>query len=256
MDLGLTGRVYIVTGASSGLGFATAAALNADGAKVVLASRDATRVGNAVERLAHPQDAAAIAADLADEGTASRLVEEAHSRFGRLDGAVISVGGPAAGTSDSVTDQQWRNAFDSIILGTLRLARSVLQQGGSDDAGAAVTIVASTSVKQPIGGLAISNGLRPGLAMAAKTLADEYGPQGARVNVVMPGSIATYRLEQLEAATDDPAAARAAREASIPMGRVGEPQEFGRVAAFLTSPAASYVSGVALAVDGGATRAL
>ncbi|WP_261376730.1 SDR family oxidoreductase [Nocardioides sp. J9] len=114
----------------------------------------------------------------------------------------------------------------------------------------------STSVRQPIPGLAISNGLRPGLAMVAKNLADELGPRGIRVNGLLPGRVATERVAELDAATGDADAARAATEAQIPLRRYGQPEEFGRVAAFVLSPAASFVSGVMVPVDGGMSRGL
>jgi 3-oxoacyl-[acyl-carrier protein] reductase len=166
---------------------------------------------------------------------------------------VISVGGPAPGTAAEVDDDAWRGAFESVFLGQLRLAKAVLS---ATDSPVSVTIVLSTSVRSPLPGIAISNGLRPGLAMVAKTLADEYGPHGSRVNVILPGRIATDRMQELDEASGDPAESRRRNSASIPLGRYGEPEEFGRVAAFVTSPAASYMSGSVITVDGGATRSL
>lgn len=256
MDLGLKDRVYIVTGASGGLGFASAAALNADGARLVIASRDHERINAARERLPQPDRVVAVAADLGNPSTPTTLVERATSAFGRLDGAIISVGGPAAGRNEDVTEQQWRDAFDSVFLGGLRMARTVLAQPFDAENQMAVTMVLSTSVKSPISGLAISNGLRPGLAMAAKTLADEFGARGGRVNVVMPGRIDTDRVKYLDSLAADPQAQKASASAAIPLSRYGTPEEFGRVAAFVTSPAASYLSGAAIPIDGGATRAL
>lgn len=256
MDLGLRDRVYVVTGASRGLGFATAQHLVADGAQVVLCSRHQDSVTSAARELG--EDAAVgIAADLASESTAETLVATALKRFGRVDGAVISVGGPPAGGVGEVSDEQWRTAFESVFLGALRLARTVITAEREDPADdRSVTMVLSSSVRSPIGRLGISNGLRPGLAMAAKSLADEFGPIGARVNVVLPGRIDTDRVRELDASTGDPEGSRAQASASIPLGRYGRPEEFGRVAAFVASPAASFVSGSAVTVDGGMTRAL
>ena len=253
MDLDLVDRVYIVSGASRGLGFATAAELAADGARVVIASRSQESIDAAALTLGAPDRVVAIAADLAETDAADRLVAAALQSFGQLDGAVISVGGPAPGTAAEVDDDTWRGAFESVFLGQLRLARAVLS---ATDSPVSVTIVLSTSVRGPIPGLAISNGLRPGLAMAAKTLADEYGPRGSRVNVILPGRIATDRMQELDGASGNPAESRRRNSASIPLGRYGEPEEFGRVAAFVTSPAASYMSGSVITVDGGATRSL
>jgi 3-oxoacyl-[acyl-carrier protein] reductase len=140
-----------------------------------------------------------------------------------------------------------------VFLGAVRLGRTL---GARLDEGGAIAFVLSSSVKAPIAGLAISNGLRPGLAMVAKTLADELGPRGVRVNGLLPGRVDTDRVQQLDAASGDPAAARRSSEAGIPLRRYGRPEEFGRAAAFLLSPAASYVSGVMLPVDGGALRSL
>jgi 3-oxoacyl-[acyl-carrier protein] reductase len=252
MDLGLRDRVYIVSGASRGLGHATAARLVAEGARVVLCSREESRAVAAAQALGSPEQVVGVAGDLADPEAADRLVATALERFGRLDGTVISVGGPPPGPAATVEDDTWRAAFESVFLGPLRLARAVLATGGDQ----AVTFVLSSSVRSPIPGLAISNGLRPGLAMAAKTLADEYGPQGSRVNVVLPGRIDTDRVRELDEAGGDPAASRTRSEAGIPLGRYGTPEEFGTVTAFVTSPAASYLSGTAISVDGGATRVL
>lgn len=251
MDLGLDGRCYVATGASRGLGYATAAALISDGARVVVNARAAESLGDAADRLG--PGAVAVPGDLADTELPDRLCAAALAHAGRLDGALISVGGPPPGGVLDLTDQQWRDAFESVFLGAVRLARTVaaiLTDGGS------IAFVLSSSVRTPIGGLAASNGLRPGLAMVAKTLADELGPRGIRVNALLPGRIATDRTVSLDERSGDAAAARSANEAAIPLGRYGQPVEFGRAAAFLLSPAASYITGTTLAVDGGALRAL
>jgi 3-oxoacyl-[acyl-carrier protein] reductase len=253
MDLGLTDRVFILTGASKGLGFATAEALVADGAKVVISSRDAGRVGEAVDALGGRAHAVGIAADLADPAAPRELVDVATEQFGRLDGALISVGGPPRGTAAGMTDDEWRSAFETVFLGSVRAARtfaSALPEGG------AVGLVLSTSVKTPIAGLGLSNGLRPGLAMVAKDMADEFAPRGVRVVSLLPGRLMTDRNRELFEASGDPAAASAEAAAAVPLGRLGEPAEFGRVAAFLLSPAASYLTGLAVPVDGGALRCL
>lgn len=256
MDLGLNGRTYIVTGASAGLGFATAQQLVADGANVVVCSRRRERVDAAVAELGTAH-AVGIVADLGDENAPQRLLAAALEHFGRVDGAVLSVGGPVPGSVTAVTDEQWRTAFESVFLGPVRLARTLCTQERPADAGElAITFVLSTSVRSPIIQLGISSGLRPGLGGVVKALADEHAPRGIRVNAVLPGRIDTDRIKEIEEATGDAAKARQAALSSVPMGRIGQPSEFGKVAAFLTSPAASYVTGVALAVDGGATRVL
>ena len=252
MDLGLKDRVYIVTAASRGLGRATAQALVDDGASVVVSSRSAASVAKAVTELGK-NNAVGIAVDNADPDAPAHLIKAAKDNFGRLDGALISVGGPPAGAILAKTDDEWRSAFESVFLGGLRLATTIAAELGE---GGSIAFVLSSSAKQPIGGLAISNGLRPGLAMAAKTLADELGPRGIRVNGLLPGRVDTERVQELDALSGDPTAARTRGMAAIPLGRYGEPAEFGRVAAFLLSPAASYLTGIMVPVDGGISRSL
>lgn len=250
MDLGLRDRVYLVTGGSTGLGFATAAALVADGARVVLSARDPAKLVRAAQQLG-PDLVHAVPTDNADPAGPVRLISAARETFGRLDGALISVGGPPPGPAVQTTEEAWRAAFETVFLGTVRLAVAVgteLGQGGS------IALVLSSSVRSPIGSLAISNGLRPGLAGFAKTLADELGPAGVRVNGLLPGRIDTDRVRQLDARGGDQARFRS--EQAIPLRRYGTPAEFGRVAAFVLSPAAGYLTGTMIPVDGGMLRAI
>ncbi|WP_406204885.1 SDR family oxidoreductase [Kitasatospora sp. NBC_01560] len=256
MDLGLKDKVYVVTGATRGLGFAAARELAADGARVLVSGRGEESVAAAVaalDTLGGPGTAHGLVADNADPETAGRLPATAVARFGRLDGVLISVGGPQAGPVATTPEEAWRDAFESVFLGALRIARAaadVLGEGG------VIGFVLSSSVRQPIPGLGISNGLRPGLAMAAKSLADELGPRGIRVVGLLPARIDTDRVRELDALGGDADAARKRNSAAIPLGRYGTPEEFGRAAAFLLSPAASYLTGVMLPVDGGALRTL
>lgn len=254
MDLGISDHVYVVSGGSTGLGFATARVLVDEGARVVLVARDEGRMATALAGLGPA--AVGLHADLAAPTTAQDAVTLALSAFGRLDGGLISVGGPPAGSPLTTTDEQWRQAFESVFLGSLRLARALC--AGIADSGRSATgsiaYVLSTSAVEVFTGLSTSNGLRPGLAMLVKDLADEVGPTGIRVNGLLPGRIATDRLAALDEATGDAAAARARASASIPLRRYGEPEEFGRVAAFVLSPAASYLTGGLIRVDGGSTR--
>ncbi|MEU8671074.1 SDR family oxidoreductase [Streptomyces anulatus] len=247
MDLGLKDRVYIVTGATRGLGNATARSLAADGAKLIITGRDEKSVVEAAAELG--PDAVGLAADNADPGAAQRLVDTARDRFGRLDGILISVGGPAPGFLADNTDDQWQTAFETVFLGAVRLARTAAAALGE---GGVIGLVLSGSVHEPIAGLTISNGLRPGLAGFAKSLADELGPRGIRVVGVLPSRIDTDRVRELDALSGDAEAARTANEARIPLRRYGTPEEFGKTAAFLLSPAASYLTGIMVPVDGGA----
>lgn len=255
MDLGLKDRVYVVTGGTRGLGFAAAQQLVAEGAKVVLSGRTEENATAAAAQLSPEKGterAVGVAADNAAPDTAARLIDTARSRFGRFDGVLVSVGGPPAGVpAGEITDDQWQSAFESVFLGAVRLARTAAAEL---DEGGAIGLVLSGSVYEPIPGLTISNGLRPGLAGFAKTLANELGPRGIRVLGLVPGRIATERMEYLDSVSGDSEAARERNEAGIPLRRYGTPEEFGRVTAFALSPAASYLTGVMLPVDGGALR--
>lgn len=246
MDLGLKDRVYIVTGATRGLGNATARELVADGAKVVVSGREEQSVAEAVAGLG--PNAVGVAVDNADPQAPARLIATARERFHRFDGLLVSVGGPPPGFVADTTDEQWRSGFESVFLGAARLARAAAAELGE---GGVIGFVLSSSVYEPIPGLTISNGLRPGLAGFAKSLADELGPRGIRVVGVLPGRIDTDRVRELDALSADPEATRQAAQSRIPLRRYGTPAEFGRAAAFLLSPAASYVTGVMVPVDGG-----
>ena len=249
MDLQLTDRVFVVTGGSRGLGRATADALVAEGARVVVTGRSAESL-----RVVRDELGAActtVEADNSDPSTPARLIEAARDTWGRLDGALISVGGPPKGPVATITDEQWTSAFETVFLGAVRLARDL---GAAVDAGGSLALVLSSSARVPLPDMALSNGLRPGLAMVAKTLADELGPAGVRVNGLLPGRIATDRIVELDSAAGDPAVVRQESEATIPLRRYGDPEEFGRVAAFILSPVASYVTGAMVPVDGGALR--
>ncbi|MFJ9026951.1 SDR family oxidoreductase [Streptomyces sp. NPDC102274] len=247
MDLGLKDRVYVVTGGSRGLGRAAAEALATDGAKVVISGRDEKPVAETAAEIG--PGAYGLAADNADPAAAGRLIATAKERFGRFDGVLISVGGPAPGLATDNTDEQWRSAFESVFLGAVRIAREAAAELGE---GGVIGLVLSSSVHEPVPGLTISNGLRPGLAGFAKSLANEVGPRGIRVLGLLPSRIDTDRIRELDALSGDAEAARAAHESRIALRRYGRPEEFGKTAAFLLSPAASYLTGVMVPVDGGA----
>jgi 3-oxoacyl-[acyl-carrier protein] reductase len=289
MDLGLRDRAYLVTGGSRGLGFAAAQALLAEGARVLISAPHEDTATAAVARLGQgdpPGAADWVVADNADPGAPGQLIAAARERFGRLDGALISVGGSPGGTIASITDDEWQAAFESVFLGAVRLARTLAADlgaepeagagggaevaagagsgagpggGGGGEAallgtGGSIVFVLAASVRAPLPGLGISNGLFPGLAGVVKALADEHGPAGVRVNGILPVRIATDRVRQLDALAGDADEVRARLSQNIPLRRYGEPAEFGRTAAFLLSPAASYTTGAMIPVDGGAIR--
>jgi 3-oxoacyl-[acyl-carrier protein] reductase len=270
MDLGLRDRVYLVTGGSRGLGLAAARALVADGARVLLSAPHESTAAAAVARLtqdAAPEAVAWIIADNADPAAPGQLIAAARDRFGRLDGALISVGGSPGGSIADTGDDAWRSAFESVFLGAVRLARELAadlsgerHDGAAADpltgTGGSIAFILAASVRAPLPGLAISNGLFPGLAGVVKTLADEHGPSGVRINGLLPARIATDRVRQLDALIGDPDEVRARLSRNIPLRRYGEPAEFGHVAAFVLSPAASYITGAMIPIDGGAIRSI
>lgn len=271
MDLHLRDRVYLVTGGSRGLGFAAAEVLVAEGARVVLSSPHEASAAAATARLT--QDGAAadsvawVVADNADAATPGLLIAAAVERFGRVDGALVSVGGTPLGTIATTPDEAWRSAFESVFLGAVRLARALgphlSGSGGggtgtasSSGTGGSIIFVLASSVRVPLAELAISNGLFPGLAGVVKMLAEELGPSGTRMNAILPVRIATERVREIDALSGDPDEVRTRKSQEIPLRRYGEPEEFGRLAAFLLSPAASYITGAMVPVDGGSIRAI
>jgi 3-oxoacyl-[acyl-carrier protein] reductase len=270
MDLGLRDRVYLVSGGSRGLGFAAAEALVAEGGRIVLSSpREATAAAAAArlgEDAGRTNAVTWVAADNSDPDTPNRLIAAARTRFSRLDGALISTGGTPAGTISATTDEAWRSAFESVFLGAVRLARMLAADlasqsdsattGATTGTGGSIVLVLAASVRVPIAGLPISNGLFPGLAGVVKALADELGPSGVRINALLPVRIATDRVREFDALSGDPDEVRARQSELIPLRRYGEPEEFGRAAAFLLSPAASYITGAMIPVDGGAIRSI
>jgi 3-oxoacyl-[acyl-carrier protein] reductase len=254
MDLGLTEKRALVTGASRGLGYATAQVLAAEGARVALNSRGEEKLRAAADRLG----GVAIPADITEPGAAERVVAEAVEKLGGLDILITNAGGPPAGTFESLDESAWAKAIDLSLMSHVRLIRAALPHlRRSQDA--AVLTITSYSVKQPIPGLVLSNSIRAATVGLTKTLALELGREGIRFNSILPGWTETERVTELmtfraqqNGTTMEQEIAR--QMAESPLGRMARPEEFARPAVFLVSPAASYITGVMLTVDGGMVK--
>lgn len=253
MDLGLRGRAAFVAASSKGMGRAIAEQFAAEGADVGMCARGADALNAAADAVrAHGTRVVATVADVSDELQAVTALQRAVDELGRLDALIVNAGGPPRGGFDDADDAQWDRAYATLFKSAIHLIRAALPSLRASDAGS-ILFIASSSVKQPIPGLTLSNGIRGAVNGLAKTLATELAPQHVRVNSILPGAIRTDRqieLAQLAGATDLDAFFEQVGRAN-PMGRVGLPAEIARVAVFLCSPAASFVTGVALAVDGG-----
>jgi 3-oxoacyl-[acyl-carrier protein] reductase len=258
MELGLEGKRCAVAAASSGLGFAVAHALAVEGARIALCSRDEARASSAAERIAADTGAEVrwSVCDVAEPGATTAWIDETANRWGGIDLLVPNAGGPPPGTFDEVGPDHWDAAYRLTLRSAMEAAHAARPHLG---AGASVLFCTSGSVREPIGTLLLSTVFRAGVAALAKSLADEWAPAGIRVNHLIPGRIATERLAELDADAarrrgTTASEVRAALEASIPLGRYGEPGEFAAAAVFLLSDAASYITGATLQVDGGSLR--
>lgn len=262
MDLGLKGKVALVSGASKGLGFAVAKALAAEGASVSISSRDEAAIGAAARRIEAETGAAVLsmAVDVRDKAAIERWIAGAAETFGGIDALMTNSGGPPAGDAVSFDDAAWQDAADLLLFSTIRMIRAALphmeRRGGG-----AILVSTSSSVKEPVPNLGLSTVLRSSVSALSKTLAIELAARKIRVNQIIPGRIDTDRVRHLDevnakkaGVTADQAKARAI--AAIPLGRYGQPDEFGRVGAFLLSDAASYMTGATIQVDGGQIRSV
>ena len=262
MDLGLKGKVALVAGASKGLGYAVARALAAEGAQVSIASRDDAAIREAAARIERETGSRAIATalDVRSSGRIGAWIHDSADRLGGIDALMTNSGGPPAGASLAFDDAAWQDAADLLLFSALRMIREavpLMQRRG----GGAILVSTSSSVKEPIPNLGLSTVLRASVSALAKTLALELAPMNIRVNQLVPGRIDTDRLRQLDEVNAKKQgipvdAVKAKAVASIPIGRYGRIEEYGRVGAFLLSDAASYMTGATVQVDGGLIRSV
>ncbi len=263
MDLGLKEKVALVTGASAGLGYASAWALAAEGARLVICGRDVGRIERAAGRI-RAETGAAVEPSVCDIASGREAVEQlvTHtvSVFGRLDILVSNAGGPPGGRFADLDAEAWQRAYNLTFLSTLHLcalALPVMERQGSG----VVVVLTSLAAKQPVAGLVTSNTFRAGLNGLIKSIADEYGPKGIRANTVAPGYTETERLKELAAGISkrDGISIEEVYEhwrSLAPLHRLGRPEEIGAAVAFLASERAAFITGQHLAVDGGAIRGL
>jgi 3-oxoacyl-[acyl-carrier protein] reductase len=263
MDLGLQDKVAIVMAASKGLGRACATALAAEGARVTIGARGTQALEKTAQEIqkATMSQVLAVPTDVTKAEDVEAIVAATIGEFGHIDILVNNAGGPPAGNFASFGDAQWQAAFELNLLSTVRLVRLVLPHMRKTGSGRIITIV-STSVKQPIDGLLLSNAIRSGVVGLAKTLSVELAPDNITVNNVCPGRILTDRLRQIyhinervqQGVSEEAVLKEMAQD--VPMGRVGKPEELGALVAFLASQQAAYITGTTIQVDGGLVRSL
>ena len=262
MDLGLKGKIALVAAASRGLGRAVAEELAAEGAALVLCSRNAETINKTAREIAEATgaDVLALPCDVSKTDDVMGLVQSGIEKFGRIDILVTNAGGPPAGKFESFSQDQWEAATRLTLFSAIELTRQVLP-GMKERRWGRILNITSIAVKQPVDNLILSNSLRAAVTGFARTLANEVATFGVTVNNIMPGYTRTERVEELsrmmaekEGITPEDFIARWEKE--IPMRRLGEPREFAALAAFLVSERASYITGTSLPVDGGWIRSL
>ena len=257
MDLGLSGLRAFIGGSSRGLGYATAKELAREGCQVILNGRDQAKLEKAAENIEGETGTPAsyLAGNIADPSLGSRIIEEAATKLGGLDLLVTNTGGPQSGKFDSLDEDAWQDAINLVLMSHVRLIKAALPALKRSPHPSVLTVT-SYSVKQPIPNLILSNSIRSATVGLTKSLALELGPEGIRFNSILPGwtrtervqEIMEYRAEQNGTTVDDEIKSITQE---CPLGRMGSPDEIGRAAAFILSPAASYINGVMLTVDGG-----
>jgi 3-oxoacyl-[acyl-carrier protein] reductase len=257
MDLKLNNKVAIVLAASKGLGKAIALCLSQEGAKVIIGSRDADELNNTADEIkkATGNDVVAIPVDVSDAGQLSNFIKKAAETFGRIDILLNNAGGPPFDKFENFDDEQWQKAFELNLLSVARTSKQVLPYMQKTGSGRIINII-SGSVKAVLGNSVLSTAMRMGVVGMAKLMADEYGPYNITVNNVAPGLILTDRIKHTMPKDIDPEQAIKDKAKSIPLGRIGKPEELAALVTFLASEQASYISGTTIQVDGGANRAI
>ena len=250
MNLGLKDKTILITAASRGLGFGVAEALVQEEANVVICGRTEESLKGAASKLG--KRAEYVVADVSKHDDIKNLVNSIENKISRLDGLFVNAGGPPPGTFSDLSDKEWEAAFNLTLMSAVWLTRETLPLLKKAEA-PSILYSTSISVKEPISNLLLSNAIRPSVIGMMRTLANEIGPEGVRVNAVCPGYIYTARVEQLIGSDKS---VREGLEASIPLGRMGRPDEFGATCAFLLSPVASYIHGALLLIDGGLYRGM
>ncbi|HEX7594636.1 MAG TPA: SDR family oxidoreductase [Anaerolineae bacterium] len=257
MDMGLKGKVALVAGASKGLGKAVALGLAREGAHIAILSRDAARIESAAKEIRGAQ-VLALVADVSRAAGIQRAVDETAKKFGTIHIVVTNAGGPPPGVFVSLTDEQWLSAVDATLMSAVRLSRAAIPLMQKQKWGRIIHL-GSLTIKQPYADLMLSNSIRAAVVGLAKTQANELAKDGILVNTVSPGIIETDRVVQLmeSRAKRNGTTARdeyALAEKNVPLGRVGQPEEFANVVVFLASERAAFVTGTHIIVDGGETR--
>jgi len=257
MDLKLTNKVAIVLAASKGLGKAIATALSAEGAKVIIGSRDDVelkKTANEIQKLTG-NEVIAIPVDVSDGEQINNFIQKAASRFGRIDILLNNAGGPPFDKFENFDDEAWQKAFELNLLSFARTNRLVVPHLQKTGSGRIINII-SGSVKSVLGNSVLSTSMRMGVVGMAKLMADEFGPYNITVNNVAPGMILTDRLKHTLPKDADPEQALKEKAKNIPLGRIGKPEELAALVTFLASEQAAYISGTTIQVDGGASRSI